>query len=277
MIITADTCAEANVLAYQHILYRGESVSPRGMETREVLGLQLRVTHPESISTMEIGGRDLKLAIGWIEMCMFIGQTSLPESLTDRWKIFHDYTDGGILTGSYGIRTHGAIDLVLRELKRDPDSRKAVLTINQTHRDLASPTRDTPCTLSLQFLNRRGKLHCHVAMRSNDMWLGLAYDMAMFIGLQATLAQELGVSVGEYVHTAASAHLYSKHYEVARECEAIENEVVPMYWSTASVEDTARWCRRTLVDLDSRPIGTPFENLVRREIAGRPPVPGGAR
>jgi thymidylate synthase len=45
-------------------------------------------------------------------------------------------------------------------------------------------------------------------MRSNDVFLGLPYDVFNFTMLQELMAVELGIELGSYIHFAASLHLY---------------------------------------------------------------------
>ena len=73
------------------------------------------------------------------------------------------------------------------------------------------PTKDLPCTISLQYLIREGALHCIVYMRSNDLWLGFPYDVFCFTAFQTKLAMELGVKLGTYTHIAGSLHLYERN------------------------------------------------------------------
>ena len=52
-------------------------------------------------------------------------------------------------------------------------------------------------------------------MRSNDIWMGVPYDMFSFCFLQVKMAMELGVEVGTYTHYAGSLHMYKRDYDVA--------------------------------------------------------------
>ena len=51
-------------------------------------------------------------------------------------------------------------------------------------------------------------------MRSSDIILGLAYDVPAFTTIQEILANELGVELGEYVHTSNSLHCYERDFEM---------------------------------------------------------------
>jgi len=92
-----------------------------------------------------------------------------------------EYTDGGVLRGAYGPRIRrwrgrvDQLDHVRRLLRRDPDSRQAVIQVYDPVKDTRG-YRDVPCTVSYRFFLRSGRLRMHTTMRSNDVWLGLPYD-----------------------------------------------------------------------------------------------------
>ena len=65
----------------------------------------------------------------------------------------------------------------------------------------------------MQFILRNGKLDLIVTMRSNDIWLGLPYDLFNFTCMQIQMAMELGVEVGVYYHNAGSLHMYKRDVE----------------------------------------------------------------
>jgi thymidylate synthase len=109
------------------------------------------------------------------------------------------------------------VDLLLE--KRD--TRQAVLTCWNAGDLLCahkSPKNDIPCTLSLNFIVRDGKLNLVTTMRSNDVWLGLPNDVFAFCSLQQIIASWLELDVGFYQHQVTSMHLYDKNYEKALDC-----------------------------------------------------------
>jgi hypothetical protein len=79
--------------------------------------------------------------------------------------------------------------------------------------------RAYPCVVSCGFTCHEGRLDAYVEMRSNDVWLGLPYDMFAFAQLQATLANVLDRDLGQYHHYARTLHLYEKHAEQAQQLE----------------------------------------------------------
>lgn len=131
---------------------------------------------------------------------------------------FADYSDGW---GAYSSRLRDQIPALLRELQQNPDTRRAVLApwdaeldlTNLAGRPAGEQHLDHPCTLSLGFRIRDGRLNMTVTMRSNDLWLGAPVDWTMFGVLQATLASCLGCEPGTYVHLAHSLHIYERNVE----------------------------------------------------------------
>ncbi|PSK64846.1 Thymidylate synthase 1 [Micromonospora sp. MH33] len=116
------------------------------------------------------------------------------------------------------------LDHVRRLLKRDPDSRQAVIQLYDPQRDTRGH-RDVPCTLNHRFFIRHGRLEMHTTMRSNDVWLGLPYDLFTATMLHELLAGWLGVELGTYHHHVDSLHVYAEH-ELAAAAVA-ESTVAP--------------------------------------------------
>jgi thymidylate synthase len=54
-------------------------------------------------------------------------------------------------------------------------------------------------------------------MRSNDVWLGAAYDFFQFTRVQIAIASVLGIQPGTYAHHVGSLHIYEQHYGAAED------------------------------------------------------------
>jgi thymidylate synthase len=207
------------------VLRFGHVVSPRGMETREVLGWAFRLTQPRA-RKINLASRRWSetLAIG--ELCWHLSgsdDVSFISYYSPVWASFSE--DGHRIRGScYGKRIFSPgeeppsqWDLVKETLKECPESRRAMLTLYETGRDLRPSAPDLPCLATVQFLLRKGRLHCIATMRSNDVIWGLCYDAFFITMLQELLATELGVRLGWFQHTANSLHIYKPFYEMAHE------------------------------------------------------------
>lgn len=107
-------------------------------------------------------------------------------------------------------------DNTLKELKKNPDSRRAIMIYNRPsmhyeyNKDGMS---DFVCTLANQFFIRNNKLVMHVTMRSNDAVFGFGNDRPFFQYVQSELAKDLEIEVGDYIHTAGSLHVYEQHFK----------------------------------------------------------------
>jgi len=132
--------------------------------------------------------------------------------------------DHGIFEGAYAPRLSKQLPFVYDLLRQDPDSRRAVMTVFSSLLD-HHPSKDIPCTLSLQFLLRDGRLTLIVNMRSSDVYLGLPYDVQQFTFLQQLMAYWLGVEPGPYHHIAGSAHIYEKDLPAINEVLKKPNEL----------------------------------------------------
>ena len=104
------------------------------------------------------------------------------------------------------------IGFVIGELRRNNDSRRAVIDIRENSTDAF--TGDCACLQHMQFLIRDGALHCKVLMRSNDAVEAAFMNAFAFIMLQKRIADELGVGVGTYTHRANSFHCYEKDFKL---------------------------------------------------------------
>lgn len=198
-----------------HVLRNGVSVAPRGMETKEIEDATIYID--DVYSTLPLGvGRGAVPGIGAVEACQLLGGVTTPETVIAVGPQFKNYAeDNGIFHGAYGMRTRGQYDHVVEKLRNDPSSRQAVVTIWNPEYDNQPNKRDYPCTVLHQFRIRNNKLNMSVYMRSNDVWLGAAYDFFQFTRVQLAMCSVLGITPGTYAHHVGSLHIYEQHYGAA--------------------------------------------------------------
>lgn len=220
MITTFESNSASSVypLLLKKLLDDGEVCHPRGMKVREIRPVIVRLTEPNlSERWIRIAERNLSTPLGVMESLQLLGGFSHLGSLVDLAPQYVKFSNAatGELDGAYGPRTLEQLLYVSRLLKQDPDTREAVISIY--NKDDHHESRDIPCTLTLQFFIRGGKLELDVNMRSNDVWLGFPYDVVQFSTLQHALATHLELEVGHYTHKAGSFHLYQRNIQAAEE------------------------------------------------------------
>lgn len=107
------------------------------------------------------------------------------------------------------------IALILKQLKETPYSRRIILSAwnPEDIPNMALP----PCHTLSQFYVANGKLSCQLYQRSGDTFLGVPFNISSYALLTTLLAREVGLEVGEFVHTLGDAHLYLNHFDQIHE------------------------------------------------------------
>lgn len=215
--------------------------APRGQKVKEIIGASFTITNPRA-RIPAVVGRKFGLTYLAAELVWYLSannETSWISKYSNFWSNISD--DGKTANSAYGSRLfsyHPAIannrfvqwDYIVEELKRDPDSRRAVMHL-RTPSDSIDAKLDVPCTLALQFFIRDRELHQVVHMRSSDVVFGIAYDIPAFTLFQEILANELGVKLGTYTHVSNSLHIYERHFEMAENILKPENLESSRSWA----------------------------------------------
>lgn len=152
-------------------------------------------------------------------------------------------------------KAHDQISKVIQQLREDPDSRRIIVSawnvgdlddmaLNPCHNYFQFYTTEmtalerlnwfeenqpekfarTPLNnvekLIHEILDREGiprrKLSCFFLMRSNDVFLGLPFNIASYAMLTHVIAQQLNMVPDELVYSGVDVHLYSNHLEQAK-------------------------------------------------------------
>ena len=100
---------------------------------------------------------------------------------------------------------------VIQMIKETPDSRRLIVSAWNPE-DVPSMALP-PCHSMFQFYVADGKLSCQLYQRSGDIFLGVPFNIASYALLTHLIAHEVGLKVGDFVHTIGDAHLYSNHMD----------------------------------------------------------------
>jgi len=132
------------------------------------------------------------------------------------WEATSD--DRGMVNSNYGYLLYSPqngyqYDNVLKELKKDPYSRRAVAYYTNPFIHYTGGN-DHICTAYVSYTIRSNRLIAIVSMRSNDMKFGLiGADLEWQISVQKRLANDLSIETGDMHWHSASAHIYERHFE----------------------------------------------------------------
>lgn len=99
-------------------------------------------------------------------------------------------------------------DYIIPELKRDNNSRRAILHLWNVEFDTESS--NVPCLQTIQYLIRNNTLYTVASFRSNDMLLAWGCNVYGITMLSKHIADELGVKLGDITTISTSAHIYIK-------------------------------------------------------------------
>jgi thymidylate synthase len=215
---TADQLFDAVLLQFAK---SGEKTDLKNVKY-ELINANLILTNPTA-NTMCDGARGMSLKYAIAELLWYNSTNPSVKSIEPYSKFWKNISDDGKTVNSnygYCIRKKFGFDqweMCKQLLSNDSLSRQAVMHIKEARDIVKNPTKDLNCTIALQFFVRNNKLDLIVTMRSNDVWLGLPYDLFNFTCMQMQMAMELGIEVGTYYHNAGSLHMYERDFNKLKE------------------------------------------------------------
>lgn len=192
----------------------GEEYSPRDMMTKEVLAFTSSIDM--CFPVVNIPERNMGFKFMSAEAAWILSGDNRVETIAPFSKQISNFSDDGVFFhGAYGPPVIDQLSYICRKLSEDQDTRQAVMTI---WRKNPGQTKDTPCTVAVQWLIRDGKLHCVDTMRSSDLWLGWPYDVFNFSMLSYYIRSFLEyychvkVDIGNLYLVAGSQHIYERNF-----------------------------------------------------------------
>lgn len=263
MNITVNTATKAWYGTLIEVMAKGDVVSPRGMRTLEMQQHTVAVDMirpvvrcpTRKLSEKFLGGEALWILTG----------DDRVETISRYNKRIADFSDDGVtFFGAYGPKFVNQVQYVVDKLIEDQHSRQAGMTF---WRENPKKTKDVPCTVAA-FFNIRDNgsvpvLNANFFMRSNDVWLGMPYDMFNFSMMANYVCGSINqrnvlnnfnligkrvLRPGTLFLTAASRHIYSTNEIAAGTCIAndigsqLDHSILPnkMYENPAHLVHTLR-------------------------------------
>jgi thymidylate synthase len=168
----------------------------------------------------------IKREFNWY-MSMSLNVNQMPAPIPAIWKAVA--SPEGWINSNYGwcvysVENHDQFRNCVAELKRNPDSRRAIMIYTRPSMQWEYSTggmSDFMCTNTVQYLIRDGKVHALVYMRSNDAVFGYKNDYAWQKFVLDEVSNNIGVPAGNIYWNVASLHVYERHFEL------VENYAAP--------------------------------------------------
>jgi thymidylate synthase len=196
----------------------GSQSSPRGRATKELLGYQFSFENPRQ-RLISFKSREVNLYYCIGNFLWVMSQSDDVDFISyynQRGNTFSD--DGKRLPAAYGKRIFD-IDGInqfwncIRELKLDPDSRRAIISIHMPQHDWRG-VLDTSCTSDFQMFIRKGKLYMINHMRSQSAAMVMPYDTFLMTMIQEYAANLLGIELGTYTNFCGNIHIFLDEEEL---------------------------------------------------------------
>ncbi len=210
----------------QHVLDNGEDKGDRtGTGTRSVFGYQMRFDLQKGFPLTTT--KKLHLRSIMIELLWFLnGDTNIKYLKDNGVRIWDEWADeNGDLGPVYGEQwrrwkkpdgsTVDQIQNVVDTIKTNPNSRRILVVAYNP--GVADEMALPPCHSLFQFYVANGKLSCQLYQRSCDIFLGVPFNIASYALLTHMIAQQCDLDVGEFIWSGGDVHLYSNHFEQAKE------------------------------------------------------------
>jgi thymidylate synthase len=230
----------------QHILDHGVRKSDRtGTGTLSLFGPQLRFDLGRGFPLVTTKKVHLKSIVH--ELLWFLqGDTNIGYLRSHGVSIWDEWADQhGELGPVYGYQWRSwpapdgrhidQIGQVLQELRRNPDSRR--LLVSAWNVADIPKMKLAPCHAFFQFYVAGGRLSCQLYQRSADFFLGVPFNIASYALLTLMVAQVCALQPGEFVHTFGDTHLYLNHLDQARSQLEREPRRLPVMRLNPEVRD----------------------------------------
>jgi len=207
--------------------------APRGFDIREITDYMFTITNPtlDPIVTKDLKRNKVIAKYYEKERELYDSCSNSVEDFAAASKFWQKLANpDGTVNSAYGYliwknRSMGnkqfsnnrfmtPWEWAVESLKRDKDTRQAFVKFSlPEHQWLEN--KDQTCTLHGNFHIREDKLYLTIVMRSNDVTLGLIYDVVWFISLMEKMRKELlslypDLEIGTYTHIAHSMHMYER-------------------------------------------------------------------
>ena len=241
--------------ALQYVLENGSDRSERtGVGTRAVFGMQQRYDLQKgfpAVTTKKLAFKQVTAELLW-----FLSGSSDNNELNKLgchiwdananapyWKPKARFE--GDLGRVYGVQWRSwespdgtvidQIKEVIQKIKTNPTDRRLIVSAwNPGEIDaMALP----PCHIMFQFFVNGDELSLQMYQRSNDLFLGVPFNIASYSLLLSMVAQVTQLKPKEFIHVMGDTHIYLNHIEQVKTQLARKPYTLPKLWLNPEITD----------------------------------------
>lgn len=143
----------------------------------------------------------------------------------------------GTIGTAYGwiVNRYHLVESLIETLKTDPANRRMIMSLwqNEWLETAALPS----CVWNSQWNVTGGKLNLMVTVRSNDVPLGMPFNVSQYATLCYLLAQVTGLKPGKMTYVINNAHIYENQVDGIKEQMTKESYPAPTLWLNPEIKD----------------------------------------
>ncbi len=143
----------------------------------------------------------------------------------------------GTIGTAYGwiVNRYHLVESLIETLKTDPANRRMIMSLwqNEWLETAALPS----CVWNSQWNVSGGKLNLMVTVRSNDVPLGMPFNVSQYATLCYLLAQVTGLKPGKMTYVINNAHIYANQVDGIKEQMTKESYPAPTLWLNPEIKD----------------------------------------
>jgi thymidylate synthase len=223
-------CTEAMNEIKRNLYELGIEVFPHSMQNKIVQGndeFKTKELQNECFTIIDTSDKDKIVGkdIAWCHTEFFERVSRLENNPGKAWEMRRSTWEQFLnkenkMDYTYADRMRTQLDKVIKELKRNQDTRQAIISIHNSDKDIDSigGKKRVPCSMFYQFMVRLAsdgtkKLNMTYVMRSTDYYTHFKNDIWLASELRDYIAKEIGIKLGYLTVFVSSLHMYKKDWE----------------------------------------------------------------
>ena len=143
----------------------------------------------------------------------------------------------GTIGTAYGwiVNRYSLVESLIDTIKTDPANRRMIMSLwqNEWLETAALPS----CVWNSQWNVTGDKLNIMVTVRSNDVPLGMPFNVSQYATLCYLLAQVTGLKPGKMTYVINNAHIYENQVDGIKEQMTKESYPAPTLWLNPEIKD----------------------------------------